>query len=242
MKHEKTPFERQLDACLRWASSLQSDLKYLRYLYQNHRIEDAYGYTLHTVKGMEQLGILVRSLPSYTQKPCAKEDVARMVRDAAEVEIGFTEDEWFSMRFPALQPGNELESDLDIRRYLGAPLKEFFATGIRLKYDSHVLIFRHIYDADRPDRVNRDPQSIEVNAIYKMLSQYASTSDSPYGCPSYHCSAAGGKNRTEMYLVPMGDFGRWLIKEAMFPDDGVKIYESMEKAQAAKRKKEPISR
>jgi len=37
----------------------------------------------------------------------------------------------------------------------------------------------------------------------------------------------------------MGDFGRWLIKETMFPEDGVKLYSSLMDVQKAREKKYP---
>ena len=41
-----------------------------------------------------------------------------------------------------------------------------------------------------------------------------------------NCSAAGSRERTEVYVVPKADFPIWFAQENYFPEEGVFLYEN----------------
>ena len=54
--------------------------------------------------------------------------------------------------------------------------------------------------------------------------------DGPRVCSHYACTALGDRERTEVYVVPEGDFPQWLMSEKSMPEEGVALLEKCPKA------------
>jgi len=105
-------------------------------------------------------------------------------------------------------------------------MQEFFKDKPPVHYDDCVLIFRHVYDRERPERLNRDHDNIEVNIVADIVALYTMPDDGPSVCDHYYCSAAAAEDRTEIYVVPRDDFPQWLVVEETMPDDGVELHDT----------------
>lgn len=89
-----------------------------------------------------------------------------------------------------------------------------------------MLIYRHVYSRDRPERQRRDHDNIEVNMVSDTVALYVLPDDGPEICCHYYCSAAAQTERTEVYVVPQTEFPYWFESEKKMPEEGVKLYET----------------
>lgn len=197
----------------------------IRWLYETGDYPDAYGQSLKLEEQAEKLVLLTRTLPAYTGAALAFEAVEQILTKNIPVEAGFTAEDWFLVRIPALLPKKAGGSADYVRSFLYPAMKNFFAEKEPVRYRDCVLIYRHVYDRRRPERRMRDHDNIEVNMVSDIIALYVMPDDDPGTCAHYYCSAAGNTERTEVYVVPKKDFPIWLVLEKMIPEEGVKLYE-----------------
>ena len=169
---------------------------------------------------------LARALPAYTGSPFASMDVETITAANVPVEIGFTAEGWFGVQLPLLLPKKERGSAEYVRSILLPALRTFFADRPPVRFEDCVLIYRHVYAKDRPERQRRDHDNIEINMVSDCIALYAMTDDAPGLCSHYYCSAAAAAERTEVYVVPQREFTAWLEAEKTMPDEGVKLHDS----------------
>lgn len=152
-------------------------------------------------------------------------DVQNLLALSIPVEIGFTAENWFSVRIPALLPKKEEGSADYVRSFLYPAMREFFQGKEPVRYSDCVLIYRHVYDRTRSERQRRDHDNIEVNMVSDIIALYTMPDDGPDICSHYYCSAASSQDRTEVYVVPKSQFPIWLVTEKAMPDEGVILHE-----------------
>ena len=109
-------------------------------------------------------------------------DVETITAANVPVEIGFTAEGWFSVRIPLLLPKKERGSAEYVRSILLPALKTFFAGRPPVRFDNCVLIYRHVYAEDRPERQRRDHDNIEINMVSDCIALYVMTDDAPGLC------------------------------------------------------------
>jgi len=190
-----------------------------------NRVNLANEYAMRLEEKSERLTFLTRSLPAYTGSPVARECVRNIVAEAIPTKIGFTKQGWFSVRIPLLLPKKGHGSVDYIRGFLNPAMQDFFKDKPPVRYDDCVIIFRHVYDRDRPERQWRDHDNIELNIVVDIVVLYTMRDDSPIVCDHYYCSDAASEERTEVYVVPRDEFTRWLDVEKIMPDNGVELYD-----------------
>ena len=195
----------------------------IRQLYDAGMNEAVQVQMLRLEECAERLTLLTRSLPCHTGARSAPDDVAQIIRDAIPVEMGFTQEGWFSLRIPLLLPKKESGSVNYLRGFLLPALEEFFRDKPLIRYPKCVLIYRHVYARDCPERRYRDHDNIEINLVSDSVALYTMPDDNPTVCTHFYCSAAGSSERTEVYVVPKQDFVRWLEEEKSMPDQGVAL-------------------
>ena len=222
---QKTYFEMTLEKTIQKTEQLLQKLKSVRQSYGERRIETVMEESVTAVKLAEEMTLLARSLPAHTGHPQAKEMVQSAIQEIIPVQIGFTEQGWLCLRMPILLPRKEKSSRSYIRDVL-YPVLEQFATGRRFCYRNCVLIFRHVYDRNRPEREYRDHDNIELNTVVDAIAMFFLVDDTPLECRHYYCSAAGSTERTEVYIVPRNEFEDWLAMEDSIPDIGICLKEN----------------
>lgn len=171
----------------------------------------------------EQAVLLARSLPACTGRPHVFFDTDQKLEPPTPVEIGFTREGWFSLRMPMLLPKKERGSAAFVRMLLLPALRRFFQGKPPVRISPCVLIFRHVYARDRPDRALRDHDNIETNMAADCVVLYVMEDDGPTACSHYECSAQGDRERTEIYVVPQAEFPQWLLSEKSMPEEGMEL-------------------
>lgn len=224
MKTHST-FQKALDKIDAKIQELHEQAFSVRRSYQDGNIKQAYESALRLEEVSEKTVLLTRALPAYTGNPKARLETENLIKLSIPIEIGFTKEGWFSLRIPALLPKKDAGSADYIRSSLYLAMREFFLDSQPVRYNDCVLIYRHIYARDRPERKKRDHDNIEVNMVSDIVAMYVLPDDGPSICSHYYCSAQGQSDRTEVYVVPQCEFTEWLENEKQMPEQGVKLYE-----------------
>lgn len=219
-------YHHALDCVERRLKEMLKEIERARLLEQINSWELRQSCLLRLEDKSERLTLLTRALPCYTGSRTAADDVEAIVRDVVPVEMGFTEEGWFCLRIPMLLPRKEHGSVNYIRGFLYPAMSEFFSKKPLVRYPKCVIIYRHVYGRDRPERQYRDHDNIEISFVTDSVALYTMPDDNPLVCRHYYCSAAGDPERTEVYVVPQEDFIRWQLQEPSIPDDGVFLLEN----------------
>lgn len=224
---EQTYFQIQLDRAIKETEKLLKQLNAAKLDYADKRIEDALGKSVSAARIAESVTLKTRALPAHTGHPQAETMVQKAIDEAVPVEMGFTNEGWFSLRMPILLPRKEKSSRSYLRGFLYPALERFSHGKEKIRYRNCVLIFRHVYDQNRPEREYRDHDNIELNAIVDAIAMFFLVDDTPLECLHYYCSAAGDEERTEVYIVPRADFESWLAVENSQEKLCKKLYENL---------------
>ena len=210
---EQTYFQIQLDSAIKEAEKLLKKLNAVKSDYADKRMEEALSKSVTAARISESVALKTRALPAYTGHPQADAMVQKVIVEAVPVEMGFTKEGWFSLQMPILLPRKEMSSRSYLRGFLYPALEKFSHGKEKIRYRNCVLIFRHVYDKNRPEREYRDHDNIELNTVVDAIAMFFLVDDTPFECRHYYCSAAGENERTEVYIVPREDFESWLAME-----------------------------
>lgn len=222
---KKTHFDHALDRALRKARCLVEDILFVRELHREDKDERAYGFTLATVETAEELALKVRELAMSQRIPDSEPEIQRMIDAVYKVELGFTKDGYFCMRFPRLIPGMNGRSMLYLRKNLAPRIEEFWNYRGSLNKDKHIIIFRHVYPYCHPGWERHVPADGEVDFVLGLVLKNVCHAYYASDFKHYHCCGYG-EDRTEVYVVPTEDFPEWLEQEPDIPLEGWKLYES----------------
>ena len=224
----RNTFKSQFERLRNKEKTLRARIAAMEYYLDEEDRESYFQQALLIEECAEQLTLAARTLPSYIGHPDAEVQVEAILKQEIPVEIGYTKEGWFSVRIPMLLPKKSKGSTDYIRSFLYPAMRDFFIEKPPVRYREAVLIYRHVYDRRRPERQMRDHDNIEINMVSDIVAMYVMPDDGPAVCAHYYCSAAAEQERTEVYVVPKGDFPTWLSGEAAMPDGGVKLYEIKE--------------
>lgn len=210
---ERSLFQNQLDRAIKETEKLIKQLYVVKSVYTERHMEEALERSVTAARIAESVTLKTRALPAYTGHPQAEEMVQKVLQETIPVEMRFTEDGWFCLRMPILLPRKEKSSRSYLRGFLYPALERFTYRKPKIRYRNCVLIFRHVYDRNRPEREYRDHDNIELNTVVDAIAMFFLIDDTPLECRHYYCSAAGDEERTEVYIVPRADFEKWLAME-----------------------------
>lgn len=224
----RNTFKSQFERLRNKEKTLRARIAAMEYYLDEEDSESYFQQALLIEECAEQLTLAARTLPSYIGHPDAETQVEAILKQEIPVEIGYTREGWFSVRIPMLLPKKSKGSTDYIRSFLYPAMRDFFVEKPPVRYREAVLIYRHVYDRRRPERQMRDHDNIEINMVSDIVAMYVMPDDGPAVCAHYYCSAAAEQERTEVYVVPKGDFPTWLLGEAAMPDGGVELYEIKE--------------
>ena len=228
-KKKEPPFQRCLDSAIKRANKVMAALEEIKIHLSRSDMESAYATAFRAADFSERLTNITRELPAYTGHPKAREKIEKAMLESFPVEIGFTAEGWFCLRIPLLLPKKEGGSPMYITDPLYPAMKQFWRGKQPVRYPDNILIFRHVYNKDRPERQYRDHDNIELNRVADVVALYVMVDDSPMRCRHYYCSAPGSSERTEVYVAPRSEFLNWLSREDYIPDKGVILYENLPK-------------
>lgn len=226
MAAEKTIFAEGIKAALRLLPKIHTGTAQMMYAYEKGQLEDANQMAFDMERLVEKLASSYRRIPSFLGAPNAKAEVNRIISEEIPVEIGFTDEGWFSLRIPRLLPRKERgKGSADyIRGFLYPAMQRFFKNEYPVRFGDCTIIYRHVYNRNESERQYRDHDNIELNFVTDTVALFVMTDDAPLRCRHYYCSAEGEIERTEVYVVPECDFTKWYDAEKNFPEEGVKLH------------------
>ena len=211
---------------LRIIPKLQVGTAQMLYAKEHGMLMEANELAYENYRNAEALALCYRMIPTYIGPPTAYKEVERIMAEEVPIEIGFTDEGWFSVRFPRMLPKKEKGGIDYIRGQIYPRLQRFFQNEYPVRFGSCVIIYRHVYAAGFPDRKKRDHDNIEVNMVSDIIAMYSLCDDGPEICSHFYCSALGDKERTEVYVVPQNEFLKWLLREKEMSKGGVELYEN----------------
>ena len=207
---EKSYFRLQLDSTI-WET--EKLLKQLRTIGESRDLETALKLSVTAAKLSEGVALRTRALPAHTGHPQAERMVQEAISESVPVEIRLTEEGWFYLRMPILLPRKEKSPRTYLRGFLYPALAAFARERPPIRYRDCVMIFRHTYDRNRPEREYRDHDNIELNTVVDAVAMFFLVDDTPFECRHYYCSIVGDEESTEVFIVPRNEFGIWLSQE-----------------------------
>lgn len=185
----------------------------MRDFWQAHQLQMAYEQAMRLEETAERLVLLTRVLPAYTGSNVAGMEVENTMKLCIPVDMGFMAEGWFRLYIPALLPKKGSGSADYIRSFLYPAMQEYFQEKEPVRFTDCVLVYRHVYDRNRPERRMRDHDNIETNMVSDIVAMYVMPDDAPTVCSHYECSVMGEDNHTEVYVIPKADFPVWLSQE-----------------------------
>lgn len=219
MKTNLSAFDAAYLRAVQTALELQTQLKRIEPLRETD-MDAAYSAALKAESISETLTLQLRSLPAYTGHPKAQQEVNTIIHQQIPIRMGFTEQGWFVLVLPMLLPKKGEGSASYIRSALYPAMKEYFRTASPVRYRDTVLIYRHVYDRNRPEREYRDHDNIELNMVTDIVTLYVLEDDAPARCCHYYCTASDMEESTEVYVVPRQNFEDWLKYERALSAEG----------------------
>ena len=173
--------------------------------------------SLELERQTETLALLGRALPLDLGDPETRMLSEKIPAEAMDIRIGYTPEGWFRLEIPALLPKKSKSGNVN---YIRAPLLKamsaYFREHSHERFGPSVIVYRHVYDRNLPERRRRDHDNIEVNFVTDAVALFTLPDDSPAWCSHFYCSAAGDINCTQIFVVPQTDFERWLHLQSDF--------------------------
>ena len=224
---EKSYFRSQLDSAIQETEKL---LKALHGIAESRDLETALELSVTAAKISEGVALKTRALPAHTCHPRAERAAQEAISESVPVEIRLTEEGWFYLCMPILLPRKEKSPRGYLRGFLYPALASFARERPPIRYRDCVMIFRHTYDSNRPEREYRDHDNIELNTVVDAVAMFFLVDDTPFECRHYYCSVVGDEESTEVFIVPRNAFGAWLSQEKNIrKSNKVKMQETAEK-------------
>jgi hypothetical protein len=231
MKSKPNPFENEFACAATKYRKMQALIEAIRQKLQTGDIEDAYREALAFADESEKLTLIARQLPAYTGNPMASKMVGQIIEKNTGIHVGFTAKGWFAVTIPAILPKKAKSGSTEyIRDNMYQALSGFFSDKPPVRYSDCVIIFRHVYKRDRPERRYRDHDNIEINMAVDTIAHYVLMDDAPLRCSHYYCSVAGNENRTEIFVVPQREFGTWILDAKSYDGNGIILHEKLQKS------------
>lgn len=228
MKSKETTFEKDIAQVEARYRKMQEPLEAMRQKLKAGDIRGAYQDALNLADASEKLTMIARQLPVYTGNPHAYKSVEQIMAKNTGIRVGFTDEGWFGAVIPALLPKKGKSGSVDyLRDNMYQAMGKFFRGKQPVRYTDCVIVFRHIYKRDRPERQYRDHDNIEINTVVDAIAFYVLMDDAPLRCFHYYCSAPGDENATEVFVVPQSEIAAWILNAKSYDGSGVALHENL---------------
>lgn len=172
----------------------------------------SYTQALRLEELSERLVLLTRTLPAYFGSPHASLDVENIIKSEVPVNIEFTPEGWFELTIPCILPRKEHGGVDYIRGFLYPKMKDYFNEHEPVRFNDCVIIYRFVYDKERPERRMVDHDNYEINAVTDIVALYLLPDDSPKFCDLYYTTYRFEYDATQVFVVPKMDLVRWFAK------------------------------
>ena len=205
-------FEKALDNVIKHIEKMRKQAEVTKFC---RGLEDktvSYTQALRLEELSEKLVLWTRTLPAYTGAANASKDVENIINKEVPVDICFTDEGWFQLTIPCLLPRKEHGSVDYIRVFLYPKMREYFDEHEPVRFNDCVIIYRFVYDKERPERRMIDHDNYEINAVTDIVAMYLLPDDSPKFCNLYYTTYRYAYDATQVFIVPRTDLARWMKK------------------------------
>lgn len=154
MPEENSIFMKTSSRALGILTQLHSETAQAMYAYTVGRQQGANEMALSNAILAERLIGCYRVIPSLLGSPHARKNIEHIMQDEIPVEVGFTEDGWFSLRIPRLLPRKERgKGSVEyIRGFLGPAMQRFFNEGSPVRFVIYVKVHEKFSQNQYDDR------------------------------------------------------------------------------------------
>ena len=169
---------------------------------------------LNAVREVESAAVQLRQFAARDlQAEYGMINPTNKINIATQIEI--TQDAWLKVFLPVMLPKR---SERDPARFLDGPLlaavRTCFADKSIPKYTSCVLVYEHIYAADRSRRRVTDHDNFELKHVQDTLESVFLTNDTAALCSAFQCSHKGEMDSTCIWILTPEQFVEWLSANA----------------------------
>lgn len=169
---------------------------------------------LNAVQEVESAAVHLRQFAARNlQAESGMINPTNKINIAAQIEI--TQDAYLKLCLPVMLPKR---SERDPARFLDGPLlaaiRTYFADKPIPKYSSCVLVYEHIYAADRPRRRVTDHDNFELKHVQDLLESAFLANDTAALCSAFQCSHRGETDSTRIWILTPEQFPEWLSAHA----------------------------
>lgn len=199
-----------------------------KYLAEAHEIEETFGkddshfqYERYTEE-LEKASLCAERLAGELRRLVMESAVSS--RRRREYQVKLIRSHWISIGYGEGILRAELPFLLPHRKdkytdYLYEPLflamenwcEERAEEGLEIPvYGEGVVCFLHVYDKKKPEIRIRDHDNIEEKQVVDAMGTFFLTSDSGRYLDTYHTTAAGNEDRTEVFLMEKQRFPGWI--------------------------------
>ena len=129
-----------------------------------------------------------------------------------------TKEEWFCLRMPLIISKKNGYSVKYVENRIRAALEDFWNYRPRMgfSYDKAVIVFHHMYGPKRNLWEHCVPADCEVECVIRMIFVHVLHQIFPISFRHYHCCSLGEEELTEVYVMPISDFDKWLAQETPY--------------------------
>ena len=226
MTEEKTRLEAGAQRLNKHMKKLTASVASILHFARIHKDLRAYEYILAAEEVAERIVIELRKLARVTGNPRAVMDVECIMAKEIPVEMGYTKEGWFHLRFPRMLPKKEGGSAEYVRGFLYPAIGRYFRTAEYFRRFSRcTVIFRHVFDETCPENWKRDHDNIELNMVVDTIAVHVMEDDAAQKCRHVYYSVPGPDDHTEVYVIPDEDWQKWVMNENNIPGTGMQIEE-----------------
>lgn len=205
-------FERVLEKIEMLIESMRKQAEFTRYCRELDDKTVSYSQALRLEELSEKLVLLTRALPAYTGSVNATKDVEKIIKSDIPVNICFTEEGWFQLNMSCILPHKKHGKTDYIKGFLYPKMREYFSDHEPVRFSDCVIIYRFVYDEDRPERRLIDHDNYEINVVTDIVALYLLPDDSPKFCDLYYTTFRSDLDATQVFVVPRSDLKKWLEK------------------------------
>lgn len=205
-------FEKALEKIIKQIEKIRKQAEVTRFCRDLEDKKVSYTQALRLEELSEKLVLLTRTLPAYTGAVNASKDVENIIDKEVPVDICFTDEGWFKLKIPCILPRKEHGSVDYIRGFLYPKMRDYFDRHEPVRFKDCVIIYRFVYDKERPERRIIDHDNYEINAVTDIVALYLLPDDAPKFCNLYYTTYRYEYDATEVFIVPGKDFTRWIKK------------------------------
>lgn len=173
---------------------------------------------LKLIKAAQDFAMYTRLLPANTADLKFNRTKAEIYKETFKIKVEITPEGWVKVTMPPLLSVRTYLSPWFLREPLNFALEEFFFNfqdehdGRIFRIQRAIIIYKHRYNRNYPERRFRDLDNIELNAIKDSIAMFTMPDDNAKCCHIFSCMEPADDDFTEIFVIPQMDYGAWITQ------------------------------